>query len=806
MVVGPAGSGKSRLARELADRVRAAGGLVLSGGCAPGEGAPLAPFRQAVDDHLAAVARLAKPERDHELARVRAAAGSAASLLVGLSPALDAVLDAPGLPEFPRHQQFGAAVADLLAGLTTGARGALLHLDDVHWLSPTARRILARLVERLAEAPLLIVVSGRDDAASADAMAVVRDVVGERLELTVRLRPLTVAAVADLVSAATGGLQVDAPTAASLATRSGGNTFTLLQYLDAVLDAGLLRPHWGHWQLDTEDLHALRLSVDGVNVILDRLDQFEQFDRFDPESRYLLGLGAVYGPVFDHALVAAAAGLPPRRMLEVADVAAWYNLVERRDGGRYAFLHDRIREALVGQFDPDGLAAAHQRLADALDRLDPREPGGGLRPGPAPPRQCRRVPAQLPGRQSGRPGPDIRGLLGRRPAGAGRARPGRGVGLPGAGRAGGLGGRHQPRPAVPGRAGHRPAPGRPVRGRPRHRRAGPAALDRSGRAGLHPLPDRGGAGHRVADGTGGGGGRTGAGRARPRVGPYPGRPPAGRPRVARDGRAGPADRDRPRHRPRAKAGAAQAADPAVRERLLVLRPAAAPAAGGPVHDALQLSGGPARPRVGGGDDADGVRPRRHCHGPAPPVPPQHRPGLGERDPGRRPAGGGLRRLDRGVPAAQLRPRPGRDAASGARRTRLVPRGGPAERHDLHPALGRPAARRGRRRPAAGRPPPGPHHRDRPRRRGHRPVRVRHVDPRRPGRPARLAGPPGGGGRPAGQPRPHHPPVGAAAGLRRGSGADLRAPPAGRVRRGGRPVRRTADAAEDAHSRWAGAST
>jgi diguanylate cyclase (GGDEF)-like protein len=389
MVVGPAGSGKSRLARELADRVRAAGGLVLSGGCAPGEGAPLAPFQQAVDDHLAAVARLPKPERDRELDRVRAAVGSTASLLIGLSPALDALLEAPGLPEFPRHQQFSAAVAELLAKLTKDATAAVLHLDDVHWLSPTARRILARLIERLGEIPLLIVLSGRDDDASAETMAAVRDVVGDRLDLTVRLKPLTVAAVADLVSAATGGLLVDDATAASLATRSGGNTFTLLQYLDAVLDAGLLRPHWGHWHLDTEDLHAVRLSVDGVNVILDRLDQFEQFDRFDPESRYLLGLGAVYGPVFDHVLIADAAGLPSRRMLEVADVAAWYNLVERRDGGRYAFLHDRIREALVGQFDPDGLVAAHRQLADALSRVEARDPeavyalarhclGGGL--------------------------------------------------------------------------------------------------------------------------------------------------------------------------------------------------------------------------------------------------------------------------------------------------------------------------------------------------------------------------------------------------------------------------------------------
>ena len=55
-----------------------------------------------------------------------------------------------------------------------------------------------------------------------------------------------------LVSGLTAGLIVDMTTEASLAARSGGNIFNLLQYLDAVIDAGLWQPDWGHWRLDTE--------------------------------------------------------------------------------------------------------------------------------------------------------------------------------------------------------------------------------------------------------------------------------------------------------------------------------------------------------------------------------------------------------------------------------------------------------------------------------------------------------------------------------------------------------------------------
>ncbi len=362
LVEGAPGSGKSRLAWELTTTVRAAGGLVLLGGCRPEEGVPLAPIRQAIEAHLATLATLPAGVRETQLDQVRAAAGPTASLLRGLSPALDDLLAAPDLADEDRHQQFSVAVASFLAALAGQAGGAVLHLDDVQWLSASTRRVLQLLASRFGEAPLLVLATGRDGATDAEAIAALRAAAGPRLELALRLPPLPVASVAALVSAATGGLSVDGSIAASLAARSDGNTFTLLQYLDAALDAGLLRPDWGQWRLDPDDLRAVELPGPGVNVILGRLD------RLDAQSRSLLGIAAVVGSVFDHELVADAAALPPTRVLELADAAAWSNLIERRDAGRYAFLHDRIREALLAQFDATALRAVHQRIANALAR------------------------------------------------------------------------------------------------------------------------------------------------------------------------------------------------------------------------------------------------------------------------------------------------------------------------------------------------------------------------------------------------------------------------------------------------------
>jgi hypothetical protein len=362
---GPAGSGKTRLAREMHDRVDRGGGLVLAGTCEPGQGVPLAPLRRAIDDHLRGVTARPAHEYLSALNRVRAAAGPTASLLRGLTLALDDTLDAPVLAEADRHQQVLVAMADFLAALAMAHGGALLSIDDVQWLDPATRRVLQHLARRLDDVPLLIQLTGRDD--DRGRVPAVRADLGQARHPDLRLSPLSVDVVAELTAEVTGGLQVDLPTAASLTARSGGNTFVLLQYLDALVDAGLLEPDWGHWRLDLEAARRL-VRTDGVELVLRRLDGL------DADGRTVLGVAAVHGPVFDYHVIADACGQPRHRVLDVADTAIWRDLVERREDGRYAFRHDRIRDALVAQYELDELRAVHQRLADALARTGGDDP------------------------------------------------------------------------------------------------------------------------------------------------------------------------------------------------------------------------------------------------------------------------------------------------------------------------------------------------------------------------------------------------------------------------------------------------
>jgi diguanylate cyclase (GGDEF)-like protein len=366
IIEGAPGVGKSRLAREVTAAAARDGALVLFGKSDPDESVPLAPLRAAVDQHLRAVQRLPAAERSAAVERVRAAAGPAASLLRSLSPALAAVLGARQLAEDDHHEQFAAAVADFLAALARAAGGAVLHLDDVQWLDDATRRVVARLADELPDAPLLVLATARDDADGRRAVAAVRSGLAGAVDLTVRLEPLTPAGVADLVAAVTGGKHIDPRAAESLAARSDGNPFTLVEYLAALIDAGLVRPAWGTLLIDGDGLENLDLPLDAVELVLERLD------RLDPRSRRLLGMAAAVGGRFAPDLVAEVCEIEPERMAEIVSLAAWRHLVEADDGGYYRFLHDRMREALLAQFDPAALHEVHERISDVLERR-----GGG---------------------------------------------------------------------------------------------------------------------------------------------------------------------------------------------------------------------------------------------------------------------------------------------------------------------------------------------------------------------------------------------------------------------------------------------
>ena len=216
--------------------------------------------------------------------------------------------------------------------------------------------MLTRLAEDLPTVPLLVLATGRDDAESIARTDAVVARLGRRVAADITLGPLTEAGVAELVGILLPGVEVDARLVRLLNARGKGSPFVIQEYLSAIVDAGLLRPSWGTWLLDEDGLDALELPDDAIGLVLARVDGL------GPGVRTLLTTAAVVGSRFRPDLVATVHGVDVSEVLAGLQEVAGRGLVEARPDGEFAFLHDRIREALLEQ----DTAHLHARIATVL--------------------------------------------------------------------------------------------------------------------------------------------------------------------------------------------------------------------------------------------------------------------------------------------------------------------------------------------------------------------------------------------------------------------------------------------------------
>jgi eukaryotic-like serine/threonine-protein kinase len=369
LVRGPAGIGKSRLVDELAAQATAAGGTVLRGACTPDSPLPLAAFRAAVTDHIRALDTLPEPARTAGQARVRAAAAGTGVPAAAIAPELGRLVGGPGPgedrdPADPGHVRL--ALAALLTGIARGGRGTLLLVEDVQWLDAAGRRVLGELAADLPQVPLLVVLTGRDDARAAATAGAAR-ALGPALAADLTLAPLEPAELLDLLADMLPGLDRGSRLAALLAARANGSPLVALEYLRGIVEAGLLRPHWGGWELDEAAVDRLDLTGRAADLMLSRIRDL------GTGTRALLTMAAAAGERIEPAVIAAACEAEPGAVRDALALAAGRGLVEAREGGGYAFVNHNIRGGLLAAAGETGAAALHQRLAEVLDdgRTDP---------------------------------------------------------------------------------------------------------------------------------------------------------------------------------------------------------------------------------------------------------------------------------------------------------------------------------------------------------------------------------------------------------------------------------------------------
>jgi len=286
---GGAGVGKSRLVHELS-RLAEERGFTVHLGVTPSYAAhlPFAGWDAALTSLLGldAVSSESRPEKLAAALERYGVAPWAALLapLVGLTapPSTDVL----ALPPMMRDTQRQSMFLELWQQAAL-EQPRLLILDNVHWMSPASLDMLDMLINTPVAAPLLLVVTHRDESAAAYAPVLRRWSADERV-VDLPLSPLSAAAMQTLVQRLFEDMPLPKTVIEWVAKRSSGLPLFATEAVRALINSGVLRRRDHSWEL-TGSLEDFPLPDMVYGLIQSRIDQLS------PPDRHLLRAAAAVG-------------------------------------------------------------------------------------------------------------------------------------------------------------------------------------------------------------------------------------------------------------------------------------------------------------------------------------------------------------------------------------------------------------------------------------------------------------------------------------------------------------------------------
>lgn len=363
-LIGPAGSGKSRLSSECALRARRAfmpPPLYLYGRCAAfEEQRPCMPVLRWLERFLRLPSGARPDARQRAALEGLVAPSDAATLWSALDPKFSGSTQS-AVPE---------ALAAWLSALAASAP-LLLFLDDVNFADEGTLAVLSRFAADLARTRTVLLLGQREDEAVTNSRSL--DALGERLASAgaverVALAPLSPAAVQEIVEALFHPSAPRSRVAQILHTRSHGNPGQLGEILRLAQERGDLAPAGRGDERFTLTVspERLPLSESLQTSIQQRIAKLGEVER-----QWLQRLAVVGGRIDQELLERMFPDeLGPQIEQHLAELArrGWLTPI----GDRYRFARPALREALYRSLAPEERRELHSSAADALAPPHPR--------------------------------------------------------------------------------------------------------------------------------------------------------------------------------------------------------------------------------------------------------------------------------------------------------------------------------------------------------------------------------------------------------------------------------------------------
>ncbi len=353
LVVGEPGVGKSRLAREIIDRLGPAA-TVLSAACQPYGTSTFWP----VAELLGCLSDASGPLNRAQLEAIAADAPAAdrkaiverVGSLLGLSDAA-----------FPLEESFWAT-ARLFASVSS-RRPLVLVLEDVHWAELTMLDLLDHLRLHTYPVGTLILATARPEVLD------VRYADDELLHMEVIRLPALAAAESDeLIDRVLGSSSLSANARALIHRAAEGNPLFVEQALATWIEEGVLAPATDGWTV-TRAVTAVRMPVSVSAIFAARLD------RLPDDERLVMGAGSVAGATFE---LAALRSMLPRMGSSDVDgclqrlIRSGLLLSSNSDAkaDEFVFEHASLRDVAYEMTLKSDRAFFHERFAEWIENSD----------------------------------------------------------------------------------------------------------------------------------------------------------------------------------------------------------------------------------------------------------------------------------------------------------------------------------------------------------------------------------------------------------------------------------------------------
>ncbi len=363
LLAGEAGVGKSRLVGESKRRARERGMAILEGHCfEPDRTLPYGPLRDLLRAHL----------RGRAGDAVAGALGPGAPDLAQLLPELATLVPRPSPTPSPDPELEKRRVFDALCGFVTrlaAIQPLLVVVEDLHWSDSTSLEFLPQLARRVTAAPVLLVLTYRDDEVGTGLAHFLAGLDRERLATEL---PVSRLAAADVEAMVRAIFCLPRPAPADLLhvlfALTEGNPFFVEEMLKSLLLSGDISYADGAWQ--RRPAREWRIPR-GVRDAVQRRSA-----ALPLAAQRVLTLAAVVGQRFDFALLQDLAGLTEDELLAQIKVLVAAQLLVEGSADRFAFRHALTREAIYSQLLGRERRALHRAVATALARVDAPDPDG----------------------------------------------------------------------------------------------------------------------------------------------------------------------------------------------------------------------------------------------------------------------------------------------------------------------------------------------------------------------------------------------------------------------------------------------